>query len=62
MLGKLARSGRQQPNALLLFLNLLWDTDDHVQAPEEQGNSAHQIEKDNARHRTTRPHKDFGRK
>jgi hypothetical protein len=29
MPGKLVRPRRQQGNALLLFLNLLWDTDDH---------------------------------
>jgi hypothetical protein len=29
MFGKFIRSGWQQGNALLLFLNLLWDTDNH---------------------------------
>jgi hypothetical protein len=27
--GKFVGTGRQQPNALLLFFDLLWDTDDH---------------------------------
>jgi hypothetical protein len=29
MFGKFVRAGRQQRNTLLLFFNLLWDTDDH---------------------------------